>query len=65
MDRAPPNEFLYCLYGMYLAVLGAGMGVGQGNPVGSRDVLVSDKARPPPFRAFHSGDLVGLLPGEV
>ena len=58
------DEFLYRLYGMYLAVLAARMAVSHGNQAGHRDSLFPDQPRPRPHNPFPWGDFVGPLPGQ-
>ena len=65
VERARMDEFLYRLYGMYLAVLAACMTAGQGNPEGPGGALFPEAPRPRPRQSFPWGDLVGPLPREA
>ena len=65
MERALLDEFLYRLYGMYLAVLAARIAAGQGNPEGPGGALFPEAPRPRPRHSFPWSDLVGPLPREV
>ena len=59
-------EFLYRLYGMYLAVLGAAcMFAGRGGQAGHGDFLFPDQPRPRPSNAFPWDDIVCPLPGDA
>ena len=59
VERARLDEFVYRQYGMYLAVLAARMGAGQGNPEGPGGALFPEALRPRPRQSFPWGDLVG------
>ena len=57
------DEFLYRLYGMYLAVLAARMAASRGEQAGHGDSLFPDQPRPRPRNPFPWEDFVGPLPG--
>ena len=52
VERALLDDFLYRLYGMYLAVLAACMAAGHGDPAGHGDSLDPDQQRLRPRRPF-------------
>ena len=60
MDRDLLDEFLYRLYGMYLAVLAARMAASSGDQPGHGDSLFPEQPRPRP-----RGCLVGPIPGDA
>ena len=62
MDRWLLNEFLYRLYGMYLAVLTARMAASQGDQSGHGDSLFPDEPRPRPRNPYPWDDFVGRPP---
>ena len=62
MDRGLLDEFLYRLYGMYVAVLAARMAASQGDQPGHGDSLVPDHPRPRPPIPYPWDNFVGPLP---
>ena len=65
VDRGLLDEFLYRLYGMYLAVLAARMAASQGDQPGHGDSLFPDQPRPRPRNPYPWDDVVGPLPGDT
>ena len=65
VDRDLLDEFLYRLYGMYLAVLAARMAASQGHQPGHGDSLFPDQPRPRPRNPYPWGNFVGPLPGAA
>ena len=65
VERALLDEVLYCLYGMYLAVLAARMATGHGDPAGHGDSLFPDPPRPRPRSPVPWDDFVIPLPGDA
>ena len=65
VDRGLLDEFLYRLYGMYLAVLATRMAAGCGDQAGHGDSLFPDQPRPRPRNPFPWDDFVGPLPGDA
>ena len=65
VDRDLPNEFLYRLYGMYLAVLAARMAAGAGDQPGHGDSLFPEQPRPRPRNPFPWDAFVGPIPGDA
>ena len=59
------DEFLYPLYGMYLALLAARMAASQGDQPGHGDSLFPDQLRPRPRGPYPWDDFVGPLPGDI
>ena len=65
VERALLDEFLYRLYGMFLAVLAARMAAGRGDQAGHGDSLLPDQPRLRPRNPFPWDDFVGPLPGDA
>ena len=65
VDRGLLDEFLYRLYGMYLAVLAARMAASQGYQPGHGDALFPNQPRPRPRSPYPWDDFVGPLPGDT
>ena len=59
------DEFLYRMYGMYLAVLAARMAASHGDRAGHGDPLFPDQPRPRPRNPFPWNDFVGPLLGDT
>ena len=59
------DEFLYRLYGMYLAILAARMAASQGDQPGHGDSLFPDQPRPRPRNPYPWDDFVGPLPEDT
>ena len=59
------NEFLYRLYGMYLAVLAARVAASQGDQPGHGDCLMPELPRPWPRDPYPWDAFVGPLPGDT
>ena len=64
-DRGLLDEFLYRLYGMYLAVLAARMAASQGGQPGHGDSLFPDQPRLRPRNPYPWDDFIGPLPGDT
>ena len=65
VDRDLLDDFLYPLYGMYLAVLAARMASSQGDQPGHGDCLFPEQPRPRPRNPYPWDDFVGPLPGDT
>ena len=65
VERELLDEFLYRLYGMYLAVLAARMAASRGDQAGHGDSLFPDQPRPRPRNPFPWDDFVSPLPGDA
>ena len=65
VDRDLLDEFLYRLYGMYLAVLAARMAASQGDQPGHGDSLFPEQSRPRPRDPYPWDAFVGPLPGDT
>ena len=65
VERALLGEFLYRMYGMYLAVLAARMAAIRGDQAGHGDSLSPDQPLPRPRNPFPLDDFVGPLPGDA
>ena len=65
MDQDLLDEFLYRLYGMYLAILAAHMAASQGDQPGHGDSLFSDQPRVRARNPYPWDDFVGSLPGDA
>ena len=65
VERELVDEFLYRLYGMYLAVLAARMAASRGDQAVHVDSLFPDQPWPWPRNPFPWDDFVGPLPGDT
>ena len=65
LERALLDDFLYRVYGMYLAVLAAHMAAGRGDPAGHGDFLFPNQPRPQPRNPFPWDDFVRPLQGDA
>ena len=65
VDRDLLDEFLYRLYGMYLAVLAARMVASQGDQPGPGNSLFPEQPRPRPRDPYPWDAFVGPLPGDT
>ena len=65
MDRDLLEEFLYRLYGMYLAVLAARTAASAGDQPGHGDSLFPEQPRPRPRNPYPSDAFVGPIPGDA
>ena len=65
MDWDLLDEFLYRLYGMYLAVLAARMAANAGDPPGHGDSLFPEQPRPRPRNPYPWDAFVGPIPGDA
>ena len=65
VDRDLLDEFLYRLYGMYLAVLAARMAASQGDQPGHGDSPFPDQPRPRPRNPYRWENFVGPLPRDA
>ena len=65
VDRDLLDEFLYRLYGMYLAVLAARMAAGQGDHPGHGDSLFPEQPCPRPRDPYPWDAFVGPVPGDT
>ena len=65
VDRDLLDEFLYCLYYMYLAVLAARMAAGGGGQPGHGDSLFPEQPRPRPRNPYPRDAFVGPIPGDA
>ena len=65
VDRGLMDEFVYRLYGMYLAVLAGRIAASQGDQPGHGDSLFPDQPRPRPRNPYPWDDFVGPLPGDT
>ena len=52
VERESLDQFVYCLHGMYPAVLAARMAAGRGDKAGHGDSLFPDQPRPRPRHSF-------------
>ena len=65
VDRDLLDEFLYRLYGMYLAVLAARMAASAGDQPGHGDSLFPEQLRPRPRDPYPWDAFVGPIPGDA
>ena len=65
MDRDLLDEFVYRLYGMYLADLAARMAASAGDQPGHGDSIFSEQPRPQPRDPYPWDAFVGLIPGDA
>ena len=65
MERELLDEFLYHLYGMYLAVLDARMAAGRGDYPGHWNSLFPDHPRPWPRNPFPLDNFIGPPPWDT
>ena len=65
VDRDLLDEFLYRLYGMYLAVLAARMAASLGDQRGHGDSLFPEQPRPRPRDPYPWNAFIGPLPGDA
>ena len=65
VDRGLRDEFMYCLYGMYPAVLATCMAASQGDQPGHGDSLFPNRPRPRPRNPYPWDDFVSPLPGDT
>ena len=65
VDRDLLDEFLYRLYGMYLAVLAARMAASKGDQPGHGDSLFPEQPRPRPRDPYPWDAFVGPLPADA
>ena len=65
MDRELLDDFLYRLYGMYLAVLAARMAASAGDQPGHGDYLFPEQPHPRPRDPYPWDAFVGPIPGDA
>ena len=65
VDRDLLDEFLYRLYGMYLAVLAARLAASTGDQPGHGDSLFPEQPRPRPRDPYPWDAFIGPIPGDV
>ena len=65
VDRDLLDEFLYRLYGMYLAVLAARMAANAEDQLGHSDSLCPEQPRPRPRNPYPWDVVVGPIPGDA
>ena len=65
VDRDLLDEFLYRLYGMYLAILAARMAASAGDQPGHGDSLFPEQPRPRPRDPYPWDAFIGPIPGDA